>query len=192
MATLKARLVLIGSLLAIALVVVGTTGYVSLQTVSNTYSHVAEINLPNATLLQEMSFATGSSIRQMVRLGYSNISAEEIGKLSDRYQDFFNTYSVSDKKYQSVPFVEGEAEVYERVSKSWNQAHSIAQSMIELRKKGDIEGYLKVLDGDYRTQYNLHGKALEDLIQFQSAQGNLWANRATAHLSQPTTGEQFD
>ena len=52
--TLRARLMVICGFLAITLMVVGTTGYISLNTVSKNYDHVVEINLPKAMTLQQM------------------------------------------------------------------------------------------------------------------------------------------
>ncbi len=118
MTTLKARLGMICAFLATALIIVGVTAYVSLFTVSETYDHVATINLPNATLLEQMATARGNSIRQMVRLGYPNIDAAEIAKLVGRFEEFNGSYDEADKKYQAVPFVEGESQIYDLLEKS--------------------------------------------------------------------------
>lgn len=178
MTTLRARLALICGMLAIALVIVGATGFVSLHTVGNTYNHVAEINLPNATILQQMSTSTGSAIRQLVRLGYTQISDDEIANLEKKYHDYAEQYTIADKKYQDVPFVEGEAELYEKLADDWKATTTTALKLIEIRKKGDLQSFHALLDGDFRIQYDSHGKALQTIINFQEDQAHIWSNKA--------------
>lgn len=176
--TLKARLVLICVVLSVALVVVGGTGYLALNRVSKYYSHIADVNLPNAILLLRMSNATGNSIRQMVRLGYPNLPEKEIEVLGEKFSEQVAKYDEADKEYQAVPFVEGEAELYEKVSAGWKASTEIAKKMKELRLQNDIEKYAALLDGDYRKAYNEHGTALQNLIKFQDDQAHLSAARA--------------
>lgn len=150
MYTLRARLALICGFLAIALVIVGSTGFISLHTVGDTYKHVAEINLPNANLLQQMSTATGSAIRQLIRLGYTKLSDDDIMKLEKEYLNHVEQYEAADKKYQEVPFVDGEAELYEKLAADWKSASVTALKLIEIRKKGDLEPFHALLEGDLR------------------------------------------
>lgn len=178
MKTLRARLAVICGLLAIALIIVGATGFVSLTSVSSTYNHVTDVNLPNAMLLQQMSLATGNSIRQMIRLGYSEIDEKEISYLSQRFDDYAKIYNDYDTKYQSVPFVEGESALYDQVSVSWKNTTKAAAEMIQARQKNDINSFHQLLDGDFRTAYNAHGKALDALIKFQDTQASVWTAKA--------------
>ncbi len=176
--TLKGRLILICTLLSLALIVVGTTGYTTLQTVAESYSHVAEINLPNANLLQEMSGATGNVIRQVIRMGYSDINEEEIKTLLEKFEAHNKLYTEADKKYQSVPFVEGESALYDQVSKTWDLTLKSGREAMKARVAGNLAEFKKILDGDFRNDYNAHGKALEALNQFQSDQARSWSNKA--------------
>ncbi|MFS4458031.1 methyl-accepting chemotaxis protein [Bdellovibrio sp. HCB2-146] len=178
MTTLRARLALICGLLSIALIIVGGTGFFALKTVSDTYDHVVEINLPNAMLLQQMSSATGGSIRQIVRLGYPDLPEKEINYLSQRFEDYVKKYSENDKRYQDVPFVEGEAAIYDKVASSWTKTLESARKMIQLRKSGNVSEFHQMLDGDFREAYNSHGKSLEELITFQENQGIEWSKKA--------------
>lgn len=180
--TLKARLALICGFLSVALIAVGGTGYFALNRVSADYRHVAEINLPNAMLLQGMSGATGDSIRQMIRLGYADLAAKELDNLSERFDEAAKRYKDIDSEYQKVPFVEGEAELYNKVSEGWRGTEELARKMIQLRAQGNLTEYLTILDGDFRTTYGAHGKALADLIQFQNMQGKSWAAKAMASM----------
>ncbi|WP_374034632.1 methyl-accepting chemotaxis protein [Bdellovibrio bacteriovorus] len=178
MKSLRARLGMICGLLAFALIVVGGTGFVALRTVSDTYDHVVEVNLPNAMKLQHMSSATGNSVRQMVRLGYPNLPDKELEYLSKRFEEYVEKYAEADKAYQAVPFVEGEDAIYQKVASGWEATVATARKMIELRRTGQIDAYLGFLDGEFRTSYNAHGKALDELIQFQEEQGLMWSTRA--------------
>jgi len=176
--TLKARLILICSLLSLALIIVGITGNITLRSVASDYNHVAKINLPNADLLQGMSVATGNVIRQVVRMGYSDLKDEEIKHLSEKFDEYSKRYAEADKKYQDVPFVEGEAELYDKVSKGWEETLKTGREGMKLRISGDMAAFRKLLDNEFRTSYNAHGKALETLIQFQNDEAHKWSEKA--------------
>lgn len=176
--TLKGRLILICALLSLALIIVGLTGYITLQTVSENYSHVAEINLPNANTLQEMSVSTGNVIRQVIRMGYSDISEDETKHLLEKFEEYSKRYSEADKRYQDVPFVEGESALYDQVAKNWELTLKSGREAMNARLAGNLADFKKILDGDFRTNYNTHGKALETLIQFQNDQARTWSGKA--------------
>ena len=171
--TLKGRLILICALLSLALIIVGLTGYITLQTVSENYSHVAEINLPNANTLQEMSVSTGNVIRQVIRMGYSDISEDETKHLLEKFEEYSKRYSQADKRYQDVPFVEGESALYDQVAKNWELTLKSGREAMNARLADNLADFKKILDGDFRTNYNTHGKALETLIQFQNDQARI-------------------
>lgn len=176
--TLRGRLILICGLLSLALVIVGTTGFLTLKTISDQYNHVAEINLPNANDLQDMSASSGKAIRQVIRLGYNDISAEEMKHLTEKFEEATKLYGVADKKYQDVPFVEGEQALYDAVSKNWDLTLKYARQAIELRKANDLAAFKKINDVEFRNAYDDHGKALEILIAFQNDQAKIWSEKA--------------
>lgn len=180
--TLKARLALICGFLAVALIIVGLTGYVALNLVSKNYSHVAEVNLPNSILLLRMSNATGNSIRQMVRLGYPDLPEKEINSLAEKFAEAKAKYDEADKEYQAVPFVEGEAERYEKLAAGWKSTTELALKMIEVRRQNQMQTYSELLDGSFRDTYNAHGKDLQELIKFQDEQAHARAGEAKATM----------
>ena len=176
--TLKARLLLICGILSLALIIVGATGYVTLKFVSEYYNHVTTINLPNASSLQDMSAATGVATPQMVRMGYTDLSAQEIDHLVKKYSAAVDMYNKADKIYQDVPFVEGESKLYDEVAKNWKDANVAAAKIIESRRVGDIKTARDLLNGAYRIAYDAHGKALGVLMDFQDSQAKLWGKKA--------------
>lgn len=181
--TLRARLMIICGFLAITLIIVGTTGYISLNTVSKNYDHVIEMNLPKAMALQQMSGATGDSIRQMVRLGYPNLPAKELDYLSSRFDHYTKIYDDAEAKYSEIPMVEGEGELHKKVSDDWKTTTGIAKKMIQLRLTNDVPAYLALLDGDFRTSYNSHGKALVELNKFQNTEATAWSTKAQSIMA---------
>lgn len=176
--TLRARLMVICGFLAITLVIVGATGYLALTTVSKNYNHVVDLNLPKAMNLQQMSGATGDTIRQMVRLGYTDLPAKEIEVLSGKFDHYSKLYDEADAKYKEIPLVEGEEELYKKVSADWESTVAIAKKMIQLRVNNDVKAYLALLDGEFRTVYNGHGKALAELNKFQNTEAAAWSEKA--------------
>lgn len=176
--TLKGRLILICSLLSLALIIVGVTGNITLKEVSDDYQHIVEINLPNASLLQGMSTNTGNALRQVIRMGYADLNDEEIKHLTQKFDDAVKVYSENDKKYQDVPFVEGEGALYDQVAKGWEATLKSARAAMKARQEGNHAEFRKISDGDFRTNYNAHGKALETLIKFQNDQAHNWSEKA--------------
>jgi len=176
--TLKGRLILICGVLSLALMIVGSTAFVALSTMAQDYDHVVETNLPNAELLQEMSVATGNVIRQVIRMGYTDIDDEELKNLESKFEDSAKHYGDADKKYQAVPFVEGEGPLYEQVAKNWDLTLKFAHEAMKFRRTKDMVGFKKVNDGDFRNSYNAHGNALKALIKFQNDEAHTWSKKA--------------
>jgi methyl-accepting chemotaxis protein len=178
--TLKGRLILICALLSIALIIVGATGYITLRSVASDFSHVAEINLPNANLLQGMSTSTGNAIREVVRLGYTDINEAEVKTIVDKFESQVQLYIEADKKYQQVPFVEGEDALYDQVSKGWEKTLSAAREAVKARQSNNAAEFKKILDGEFHKSYTAHSNALETLIKFQNDQAHIWSEKANA------------
>ncbi len=176
--TLKGRLILICGLLSGALLTVGATGFITLKTLAEDFSHISDVNLPNAMLLSNMSSATGNGLRQIIRMGYSEIDEKEMEHLIKKYHEAADFYAKSDKAYQDVPFVEGESQHYDLVSQDWKKTQDVIDKMIEFRKKNDMTSFRAKLNGEFRDFYNAHGKHLQELIDFQDTQAKSWSEKA--------------
>src|SRR4051812_20771587 len=103
---LKTRLIGTFAILSLALLSVGAFSYRALNRVIDSYSHVAETNLPNA-----MSLANLQSDQKDVALAVTELTgfsstAETTAVNRARMQKAVDDYDKSTKAYLSVDFVE--------------------------------------------------------------------------------------
>lgn len=176
--TLKARLLFICGILSVVLIIVAVAGITSIDTVTGDYKHITDFNLPHAAYLQQMSTATAGSIRQIIRLGFSNLPEKELQQLETKYLAATAEYEEADKNYRAVGRIEGEAAYYDEVKKNWDATTVIAKKLISLRKQNDEADFDVLLDTDFRNAYNAHEKALKDLISFQQKEADKWTDLA--------------
>lgn len=139
--------------------------------VSAKYSHVGEINLPNAEALGGM-LATQKDILVHVFLWEQDGKSDEIKKEIMR---LISTYEKADSWYQSIPFVDGEDEIYQPVSKSWVVFKNAITNKLEGKS---AENLMDV--------HNQFGRTITKLISFQTEQSKKWSydakNTATRAL----------
>lgn len=127
--------------------------------VSEKYSHVSGINLPNAEALGGM-LATQKDVFLHVSV-WENDKSEELQKETRR---LIAEYEKTDKWYQTIPFVDGEDEIYQRVSKSWVIFKDVVINKLEGKSATGLM--------DLNDQF---GKNITSLIKFQGDQGKKWS-----------------
>lgn len=154
--------------LAVAILGSGVVGYgiyVSGK-VSEEFGHVAKINLPNAEALGEMLSLQKDTYLYL-------IFWERAGKTEAAKKEILNkiaSYEKIDKWYQEIPFVEGEAALYDRVAESWKAFKAEVEDQINGRGNLDPSNM-------NRTYIEFDGN-LSKLIKFQSEQAKTWSGRA--------------
>lgn len=137
-------------------------GIVYSQKMADDYEHVGTINLPNAETLGDM--------RSFQKDIYINVLNWQDNKSEDSHKkaiaDSVEKYEKQDAVYQSIPFVEGEAELYDKVSTGWKNY------------KAGFEKNLAGENVDIFPLYKALDEALNNLIAFQSNQARLWTEKA--------------
>lgn len=125
-------------------------------------SHVSEINLPNAEALGRM-LATQKDV-------YIHALVWEQTKAEDVKQDLLKMiadYEKVDKWYQGIPFVDGEDELYQPVSKSWSVFKDTVINKVEGKNTTDL-----------MTVNDQFDESITKLIKFQGDQGKTWSQDA--------------
>ncbi len=160
---LRAKIILLCLLTAFLGTMISGFGiYISSQ-VGEKYSHVGEINLPNAEALGEM-LATQKDIYLFISLW------EQKGKSDDLKNTILahiSNYEKSDKWYQDIPFVAGEDEIYQTVSASWKDFKSEVLNRLTGKSSTDL-----------MILHNRFGQNISSLIKFQGAQSKSWSKDA--------------
>jgi len=130
------------------------------------FEHVSTINLPNAMAMSEMSSNFKESYIHYLEWKYATTTEKKIEML-DEINEHLEKYEEKDKWYQSIPFVEGEEQLYNQVSNNFK----IYKEQLKLSLEGKE---VKELD-KIREDYDL---SLDNLIKFQTKEANIWSNMA--------------
>ncbi|MGE3759118.1 MAG: MCP four helix bundle domain-containing protein, partial [Pseudobdellovibrionaceae bacterium] len=86
--SLSTKLISMFALSSILLLVVGLIGTYSVKKVSEEYSHIAEINMPNSVLILEMRLAMNDSLRTLLQLSIPGNGPDEIERLSKNIKKY--------------------------------------------------------------------------------------------------------
>lgn len=161
-----------------------TYSAIGLSQVTEKYDHVATINLPNSEALSGMLAKQKEIYVDLLKLADSNENvAERVKEVGVNIEE----YETTDKWYQTIPFVEGEAALYDKVSKSWQSFKEPVQNILKSKNVGAdraaLATDLKVLD---EASISLDA-SLSALIKFQGTQAKAWRDDASTYSSQTKT-----
>lgn len=160
--------------------IVGLVGYIYLQKVVSNYDHVATINLGNLDKMGNMKDDTlMMRIKTNFILGVGKGHDKEIQNAYKSIQDSIDDYVKSDKGYQDIPFVPGEEAVYNKVDGAWKKFKAASDEVIELYKKeGASDKAVDLFLTKYIPAGNDYSKAIDDLMDFQSAEAAKWSKQS--------------
>ena len=178
---LKGKLVSAFVVVGVILLVVGGIAYYALHKVSTTYEHVGNINLGNAITLGIME-KSGVHVRLITnRLALPFYEESEREKLRAAYSAVLQDYAQADKTYNEIPFVEGEAELYNPVAAAWKDLAGFGKVVVELSRSPrpeDRKRLEEILYKDLRTKAQAFQGAIDKLVAFQLAESKKWMGRA--------------
>ena len=167
---------------AVSLAVVGYFSYQGLQHVSEKYEHVANINLPNAIILEEMKGTSDKVMSLMIQSALVGNNEKEMKRLAGRFDETLKLYHELDDEYRKAEFVPGEHELYEKVDKTWQKLESDLKKGRELAQTQKAED--KHLFQEYYMSESVKGtrfeyyKVLGELLDFQKAESKKWVASA--------------
>jgi len=179
--SLKTKLIAFALFGGFCLLVVGGVGVYSLKNVSDTYRHVASINLPNAQSLSNILIAQRDIATVVLGLLNSQASREEALKGQETYRKHLETFERFVKAYESVEFVEGEAQKWNDVQRSWKNLHPMIEKVIELSTTGNEEDRVKrdlIGKEELPRARNEFRELTANLVNFQADEANKWSERA--------------
>lgn len=168
--SLKTNIVLAISMIIAFNLAIFVYTFLSFGQVVRHYEHIATVNLPNAQSLGQMLLLKkelSAEVQKIIFLKQTSIA--QVKKIDESIVE----YEKIDKWYQSIPFVEGEDELYQAVSKSWLE---LKGRILQIYKKNEA-------DGDAATSFNAlslaFDKNLDQLIKFQTDQAKMSREEAT-------------
>lgn len=143
------------------------------QAVSDEFSHVSEINLPNAEALGGLE-----SLQKDVLINLSLWASNNKTKTyEDKAREAMAAYLKIDKWYQEIPFVEGEDALYQNVSQSWKTFSENVENTFA--GKSEVTATFEASE-----KFDSY---IKKLITFQSDQAKTWSQRAKDRATQART-----
>ena len=109
--SLKQKLVGSYLFMALIIVVVGGIGFFTQKDIIADYTHVTDINLANILVLGEMSHSIQEG-QMLAELAFINKDKTKVKEIIAEINEVIAAFDKNDTIYQSVPFSEGEAEIY--------------------------------------------------------------------------------
>ena len=177
--SLKIKLILAFTTIAMGLLVVGGIGYYSIHDVTSKYSHVVKVNLAKSIALGEMRDSSRWIRSQMNHLGIPNTSNEELDEAKTKFEKTVKNFEKNEETYTSLPFADSEKLIYDAQNEHWKKFTLVAERLIALastKKPADRVKFLAVLATQLRQRSDEHTKALAKLIEFQDDEAMKWSN----------------
>lgn len=166
-------------LLAFFLVTVGTIGVIAIVQVSDRYTHVAKINLPNSQTLNKMQIEALEISRSYLRMALPNTSKEEIAKRTKTILTSIEEYEKNDQIYDAIPFVAGEQELHEVLVKDWQSfIGEVKKTLTLLDDPKNKLAYQKAVETNLSDLRAAHGKAMKAIVDFQKLESDKWVQEA--------------
>lgn len=179
--SLKAKILLICAFLSLISVGVGFIGYYGEKSLVSEYDQIIDGSMPNLNTLNNM-YLSYKQIRINLRtLGLANISNADQLKAVEESKKSIEEYIKHDKVYNSIPFVEGEEELYRELNKNWEIFKSIGLRILELQKintdEANVEMQLIFL-GDCPKAAENFDKSMTDLKNFNLKNASTFVSNA--------------
>lgn len=147
------------------------------------YEHVTKINLPKAIYLEHLDSSSREVLRRMLEYTIKGSDAKDFERIDKVVAEKIAEYEKYRLIYEAVPFVEGEAEIYDRLNSNWQKMQPFFKEMPQYAKSSSEADIFKF--GDlYRNQLNESRDsffaAMQELFEFQVKQSEIWSEKATA------------
>lgn len=182
--SLKAKLLFGFGGVSLILALVALASIYSQQETTRKYDHVATVNLSNMMLLGQMLEA-----QQEIRI-VSNRAGLPVNQIPEKMQSVIKRfeyaklkYAEGDRKYNEVPFVEGEQQYYDSQNLAYKEMMVHAEKIFQFAAGGtkkDYEEMSLVLENQFIPAALKHSEELGKLIEFQSKESGKWAALARA------------
>lgn len=178
--SLKAKLLALSVGISTFLVIVGGVGFYSLERTVDDYNHVVDINFANFQLLAEIRDQQRQSIIVMSELMATD-SKEVIEQKSTQFLGVVEKRDAASKKFESIPFVEGEAPIWARDKEGWKAFRTHGQRILQLSKSGseaDLAARSQLYKNEFFKARQETLSALADMMEFQNQESEKWSGHA--------------
>jgi methyl-accepting chemotaxis protein len=175
--SLKAKLFAVTLAIATSLLLVGGMGLYALQQVSSRYDHIAQINLRKIEYLSLLRVHFRQTRIELRTLGIRGIPPEEVKRVYEAVPEAIENYRKAEEEYRSVPFSDGEKELFEKVHLEWEDFKKVGERILSLEKSAspqDHEKLISIFIKDCPEGAARYKAELDKLVKYQTEQADQW------------------
>ena len=178
--SLKAKLIGICMTLATLTAVVGGSSWYSMSAVLKNYAHVAEVNYPNASYVSQIETSERDFEVSAASLYGNTPTAEELAVSKKKMDEGVKVIEENSKKYEDVPFVEGEEKIWNAVTVNIKDFKDICYRIYALSTKGKAEQTERdqLYNKEYVKTRDALRKAIDALQDFHGNEAKKWSGFA--------------
>jgi len=174
-ASLRTKTVLAFTLVSSFLLVTGGLSLYFQKRIVSDYNSVATVNLPNMATLGEMKADALTYAADVAYLTKETASPEQRVKYRKEVDNDLKAYEISDKAYNSIPFMEGEEQIYSPVNESWKRVTEIGNKIVALNAKNQDpqvhNEQEQLYEGSFTQEIDKYVENFSKLKQFHSTAG---------------------
>ncbi len=167
--------------LILLLLFIGSVNIHLLNKTSEEYEHVTQINLPNAIILKNLDSSSREILRRLLQFTVKGNETKDLERIAEVIQEQLAVYEAARVKYEAVPFVEGEAELYENVSSNWQKMQPFLKELPQYAKsqnEADLIKFGQIYNNDLKESRDSFFVALDKLTDFQINESLKWSKMA--------------
>lgn len=167
--------------LILLLLFIGGVNIQMLKKTSSEYQHVTKINLQNSISLKDLDSGSREILRRMLQYTLKGNEDKDLERIDKSIAEQHDIYEKARLKYEAVPFVEGEAELYKDVNDNWVAMQPYLKEMPQYAKSKKEEDQVKfsnIYRHELKKPRDAFFAALDKLTDFQIHQSEIWSTRA--------------
>lgn len=180
--SLKFKLIFSYVVCSLLLLTVSVLGIFAIRGTVSNYNHVVTVNMPNIEKVMAAKVEVKDIHSILLQMALPGNDAKELSRLHGKFDDAVAKFNAIDKAYQEIPFVDGEAELYEAVTSSWKNLQPFYQEVFKTLESEDsnkIATFQSLYLGDFQKARHAFFKSLDALIVFHNNESEKWSAVAT-------------
>lgn len=184
--SLKVKLLISFLIISCFVLLVAGVAYFSFNRAIKEYSHVVDVNFENQIAMADMRDSLRVIQSEMSNIILHGKSSKPAAQESfDIIKKEINIYLEKDKRYQVIPFVEGEAELYNKVSESSKKYLNKVNDFLILYEQTGVDEKLEVNFNSGLHEANDEAiDQLTNLMKFQTTEAYKWTKNSREDSSQ--------
>lgn len=178
---LKAKLILLCSMLSAVPIVVGVFSFSGIRQVANSYEKLTDGVIENIEDLDQMFLEYRSLRATLNGLGLPHLTPEKRASLEKKAETSLEAYANHERSYLKSPFLPGEEDLYKKVATAWKPFAALAKEAMQLARSQNPQdqerlNHLLLTEAEHQAQE--YRDAVSKLSSFHRNNGEQWIGEA--------------